>query len=455
VNLLAHVKTRAIARACTVTAVLPFFAAVSPSALSAQEEADPDRPDWYSFHIQGTYTTQGHPAFHSAIPDGQQSMLSRSQMAETGDITLYAGLRLGGLEIYFNPEMDQGFGPSSTYGVAGYTSGEAYKAGQFSPYYRTARLFGRYVFNLGGETQSIADGLNQIRGPRQADNITVTAGKFGIADIFDTNAYAHDPRNDFFNWAVIESGAFDYGAELWGYTYGGAVEWTQDWWTLRAGFFDMSRLPNKADLTVNFQNSQTIMEAEERHDWMGRPGKIKILGFLMNARMGAYAEAVRLGAATGQTPDTALVRQFHLRPGGGINIEQELADGIGAFLKASMNDGRYEEYDFTEINQSLAAGIAIRGDRWGRPEDTVGLAGAVNGISSEAQRYFAAGGMGGLIGDGALPSYGAEKILEAYYRFGLTPGVHLSADYQHVINPAYDTVRGPVEMWAFRIHAEY
>ncbi len=435
-------------RACSVTAAWPMIAL-------AQTPDESTAPDWYSLHIQGTYATQGHPGFGSAIPDGPQSMLSKAQMAETADITLYAGLRLGRVEFFVNPEMDQGFGPSDTHGVAGYTSGEAYKAGQYDPYYRMARLFGRVVWDLGGDSVDVPDGINQIAGVRTADSIVLTLGKFGIADIFDTNTYAHDPRNDFFNWSVIDSGAFDYGAESWGYTYGAALEWTQDWWTVRAGIFDMSRQPNQADLTVNFQNNQTVAEFEERHHWRGHPGKIKVLGFLTDARMGAYADALRLGAASGQTPDTALVRRYHLRGGGGINLEQEALDGVGLFAKASMNDGRYEEYDFTDIDRSLAAGISLSGTLWGRPLDGLGLAGVANGLSSDARRYFAAGGIGGIIGDGSLPAYGSEKILEAYYRIGIVDGVHLTADYQHVVNPAYDKVRGPIEMWAFRLHAEY
>ena len=412
-------------------------------------------PDWLSLHIQGTYLTQGHGPFKSDIADGQNSMLHKEQMAETADATLYLGVRLGQVELYFNPEMDQGYGPSSTYGMAAYPTGEAYKAGHYLPYYRNPRFFGRYVMDLGGETVNVEDAINQLSGSHTADNLTFTLGKFGVPDIFDTNTYAHDPKNDFINWAVVESGAFDYGAEQWGFTYGGAVEWTQNWWTLRGGFFNMSRNPNAAQLTENFQNNQTILEAEERHELFGQPGKVKVLGFLISANMGAYADALNRVGTSGVAPSTADVRHWHLRPGGGINIEQQIRPDLGVFFKASMNDGQYEEFDFTDINQSISTGISLKGTSWGRENDTFGLAGVASGISSNAQRYFAAGGMGGLIGDGALPSYGAEQVLEAYYRFGILPGVHLTLDYQHVINPAYDPARGPIDFFGFRTHLEY
>ena len=413
-------------------------------------------PDWLSLHLQGTYTTQGHPSFNSGnLADGQQSMLHQEQMAETGDMTLYLGLHLGEVELYYNAEMDQGYGPSGTYGVAAYTSGEAYKAGHYLPYYRNPRFFARYVMDLDGDNVDVADGMNQVSGSHTANNVTFTVGKFGIPDIFDTNTYAHDPRNDFLNWAIVESGAFDYGAELWGYTYGGAAEWNQDWWTLRGGVFNMSREPNSADLTHNFQNSETIVEAEERHTLWGKPGKVTRLSYLISGRKGAYADAINWGLANNQTPDTSQVRRSHLRPGGGINLEQQLTPDLGVFAKGSMNDGQYEEYDFTDINQSATAGLSLKGSTWGRENDTVGMAGVVSGISSNAQRYFAAGGMGGLIGDGSLPKYGAEQVLEVYYKIVMTQGAHLTLDYQHVTNPAYNVERGPIDFMAFRFHLEY
>lgn len=37
----------------------------------------------------------------------------------------------------------------------------------------------------------------------------LTVGKFSVGDIFDTNKYAHDPRSDFMNWTIIDTGTFD------------------------------------------------------------------------------------------------------------------------------------------------------------------------------------------------------------------------------------------------------
>src|ERR1019366_3035408 len=189
---------------------------------------------------------------------------------------LFAGLRVWeGGEAYINPEIDQGFGLSDTIGVAGFPSGEAYKIGKASPYFRLHRLFFRQSFDLGGDSEDIAPAANQLGGTRTADNLVITAGKISVTDVFDTNAYAHDPRSDFMNWAIIDSGAYDYAADSWGYSYGIAGEWTQSWWTWRAGLFDLSRIPNDPALVRGFGQYELVTEGEERHKLWGRDGELK------------------------------------------------------------------------------------------------------------------------------------------------------------------------------------
>ena len=294
-----------------------------------------------------------------------------------------------------------------------------------------------------------------LAGARPADNVTFTFGKLSVPDIFDTNAYAHDPRSDFLNWSIIESGAFDYAADAWAYTYGGAVEWTQSWWTLRAGIFDLSRFPNSKHLERGFGQYEAVTEAEERHKLLGQPGKVKVLLFANRGRMANYNDAVRLGQETGSTPDVSLVRRYRTRAGVALNLEQQIAPDLGAFARASLNDGHKETFEFTEINRSIAMGVSVKGDRWHRPNDTFGLAGVVNDISKDARNYFAAGGLGILIGDGQLPRAGFEKILEAYYNLSVTARINFTVDYRHIDNPAYNALRGPVDVVGFRVHAGF
>ena len=167
-----------------------------------------------------------------------------------------------GAELWINPEIDQGFGLANTLGVAGFPSGEAYKVGQTYPYARLPRAFIRQTIDLGGETGKVEAGTSQFAGSQTANRLVLTVGKLSVVDIFDTNKYAHDPRNDFMNWALVDTATFDYAAESWGYTYGAAAEWYQGNWTVRGGLFDLSVVPNSPDLDPTF--SQVPMGRRNR-----------------------------------------------------------------------------------------------------------------------------------------------------------------------------------------------
>src|ERR1700737_2245968 len=383
------------------------------------EQAEQVQPETWAIHGQSTFTWLLQPAFRSPY-QGPHSLSPAANGRETFDATLYAGVRpWRGAEIWINPEVDQGFGLSDTFGVAGYPSGEAFKVGKVDPYVLVQRGFLRQTIELGGETEKLEPDLNQLRGTQTANRLVFTIGKYSLVDIFDTNTYAHDPRNDFLNWSIIDQGAFDYAANSWGFTYGGAAEWYQDWWTIRAGVFDLSQAPNTNALSHGFGQGQFVAELEERHKVWDQPGKLKFLYWLTRGNRGTYRDAISLGSATGQTPSTGAARRFRTKDGFGLNLEQQLTPDIGIFARASISQGTVEEVDFTDINQSIAAGLSLTGAPWGRPDATVGLAAVANRISHQGKLYLRAGGLGGIIGDGQLTNAGPEQILEAYYNLAV------------------------------------
>lgn len=430
--------------------------AVDSAEDNARAGADVDTigPGRTATYWQFTAVDQWHPRF-TAPYSGANSLDPAPGSKETMDLTLFAGVRTwAGGEAWINPEIDQGFGLSNTVGVAGFPNGEAYKIGANAPYIRIPRAFFRQVISIGGADEKVEPGSNQMSGTRTSDNVTLTIGKLSVPDIFDVNTYAHDPRSDFLNWSIIEAGAFDYAADSWAYTYGAAAEWNVSRWTLRGGVFDLSKVPNSKQQDPHFRQYEEVVELEERHQWQGHDGKFKILGYLNRGRMANYEDAVHLAAGTGNPPDTSKARRYSSRPGGAINFEQEITADLGIFARASLNDGRKEAFEFTEINKSVSGGVSLRGDRWGRHEDSVGVAAAANGLSPQARDYFSAGGLGILIGDGQL-NFGFEKIAETYYSMRVSPHLKLSADYQYVVNPAYNRDRGPVSIFGLRLHAEF
>ena len=413
----------------------------------------PAETDNFAIHGQSTFLEQY--AFPFRNPYVGQNSLYPNQGRETWDATAYLGMRLWqGAELWVNPEIDQGFGLSGTVGAAGFPSGEAYKVGAPVPYLRMQRMFVRQTINLGGDTEKVEAGANQFSGSQTADRLVITVGKFGVVDVFDTNKYAHDPRNDFMNWTIADTGTFDYAADAWAYTYGAAVEWYQGSWTVRGGIFDLSNTPNATNLDSSFDQFQWDGEIEHRYELWGQPGKIAVTGFLTRGRMGNFADAIALAAVTGGPADIAAVRRYNSRGGMSLNLEQQITQELGVFARAGVANGNIEPYEFTDVDRTVAAGLALSGKQWGRPDDTVGLAGVVNGITSVHQAFLNAGGLGILVGDGMLPHPGLEHIVEAYYQLPVSY-FKLTLDYQFIVNPAYNSDRGPVSVVGARMHAQF
>ena len=147
------------------------------------------------------------------------------------------------------------------------------------------------------------------------------------------------------------------------------------------------------------------------------------------------------------------MREPRTNYGFAANLEQAITADLGVFSRASWNPGQDEILGWTDCDESASAGISLKGTQWGRPNDTLGVAGVIDGLSPQAQAYFAAGGLGILIGDGAL-DYRPEEIIEAYYSLSRDKRSSITLDYQFVSNPAYNAARGPVNIFALRLHAE-
>jgi high affinity Mn2+ porin len=420
------------------------FLTKGPSALET---------DRFAFHAQATYVNQYDPPFRA--PYSGRNSLAANIGRETADFTVFAGVRLWqGAEAWINPEIDQGFGLSGSVGAAGFPSGEAYKVGADYPYTRLHRAFIRQTIDLGGDVQKLDAGLNQFSGSQTSDRLVITVGKFGVVDIFDTNKYAHDPRGDFLNWTILDTGTFDYAADAWAYTVGGAVEWYQGPWTFRAGVFDLSIAPNTTSLDSRFGQFQWVGEIERRYSIWDQPGKVAITGFLTRGRLGSFQDAIQLAALTGGPADITAVRQYQSRGGLSMNLEQQLMPNVGFFARAGIADGTKEPYEFTDVDRTVAAGLSISGKQWGRDHDTFGIAGVVNGISNVHQAFLNAGGLGILVGDGMLPHPGNEEIFETYYSFPVL-STKVTLDYQLISNPAYNRDRGPVSVIGLRVHSQY
>ena len=310
-------------------------------------------------------------------------MPGKSQGRETWTTSAFIGRRLwDGGEIYFNPELDQGFAVGPTLGIAGFANGEAQKGGTTFPKFRAMKYFFRQTFGLGGEQETVEDGPNQLAGKRDIDRITLTIGRFAVGDFFDANAYAHDPRADFLNWALWSSAAYDFPANLPGMTRGAVVELNRKDWALRAGYFQVPEAPN-SDVLI-FNTGGAVVEWEGRYAIADQPGKLRVGVFANRGNMGHYRTVLDIVAAdpTININDAmADNRQQRWKYGYYANLEQALSKDVGVFARVSWNDGNSEILSFTDIDRSVAGGVSVKGSSWGRPDDRIGIGGAVNALS--------------------------------------------------------------------------
>jgi high affinity Mn2+ porin len=412
-------------------------------------------PSSWNVHGQLTFIEQGYPAFRSPY-QGANSLTGASQIQNTTSATAFVGYRpWDGTEIYVNPELMQGFGLNNTLGVAGFPNGEAQKSNFPMPRIDIARVFVRQTFGLGGEQETIEDGPNQLAGKQDISRITVTAGRFAVLDIFEGNAYSHDPRVDFLNWNMYCCGSYDVTMDKIGYTWGAAAELNQKSWALRAGYFLVPVVSNVNSYDAHiFERGEYIGELELRYSLLSQPGKLRLMGWANIANTGSYADALAMPVTTPNYPDITQTRHVRTNYGFVANMEQAITSDLGIFSRASWSPGLVEIIGWTDCDQSLSFGAVLKGSAWGRPDDKIGVAGMVEGLSPLARAYFAAGGLGILIGDGRL-NYRPEQILEAYYAYSLNKWATLTFDYQFIDNPGYNADRGPVSVFSGRLHAQF
>jgi high affinity Mn2+ porin len=443
-------------------AMLLLFAMAIPAA-RGQDSSTPDQgqdstkstpPDSqpWNLHIQSTVGTQGHPSFPAEY-SGLNSLKPGVEVKDTVSVDLMGGVRLWrGGEFFGDVVIWQGYGLSNTLGMAGFPNGEAYRIGKTYPDAYVCRAFIRETVGLGGEKEAADDAPFELRGAKDVRNLTFTVGHLSAKDIFDTNAYANDSRSQFMNWGLVANEVWDYPANTLGFTNGAAVELNDRTWAGRLGIFQVSQVANGMRMDWNLAKAwSAVAEIEKRYSPGGHAGAIRLLGYETQAHMGSYQETLN---NPGLEEDIFLTAAYRSKYGFGINLEQEIRENLGVFARLGWSDGKNQTWEFADVDRAATAGLSLKGTWWRRPQDTVGIGLVVNGITAVHRQYLAAGGLGILVGDGAL-DYRSERIGEAYYNWKIAKHFQLTPDYQFAKNPAYNHVRGPVNLFALRLHTEF
>jgi len=403
---------------------------------------------------------------HSLSPDSEHSF--------TATATLFFGAALWrGAEAYLVPEVISSRPLSGLVGLgASIQNFELQKQGALTPSVYISRFYLTQTINLGGSRVERVSGPMQLGATVDSRRLLFVIGNYSVLDFFDRNSVVGDPRRQFFSMAFLSHGAYDFAADSRGYTFGGLFELHFDDWALRGGRFAAPKQPNQLALDYRLNEYYSDQaELEHAHRVFGRPGVVRLLGYRNRENMGGFADAVsafqadpgknaaactsfNYGSQNATAPDFCWTRRPQIKIGMGVSFEQQITKDVGIFARAMVSDGRTEVYSFTSSDRSASVGAVVHGGPWHRPLDVVGTAYAASWISSAHGQYLALGGIDGFIGDGRL-NRASERVLELFYSLHVVSSITLSADYQHLSNPAYNADRGPVNLLSGRVHAEF
>lgn len=410
---------------------------------------------------QANIVLQWHPSF-PADYSGPNSLSAPAQSATSRVLTLYTGYQATDTtEVFLDLEDSTGTGIGNALGLAGYTNLDVVRTAagvplSHSPY--LARLLFRQIIPLSSEQVSAERSFLNLAASLPKRRLEFWIGKFTIPDFLDNNGPGSDSHLQFLNWTVDDNGVYDYAANTRGYTDGAMLEYDDGRWTARFVEALMPKVANGVQLDADIARARSEnFEVDYNAGFLRhRDGALRVLTYLNHADMGNYRRAIDEFLA-GESPSPNLIatrRQGRHKYGVGLNFEQNLTDRVRAFGRWGWSDGHNESFVYTEVDRAFELGADYRGDSWHRKNDRVGAAFSLNGISADHREYLALGGIGFLLGDGAL-NYGREKIFESYYTAHLWRGVFASFDLQHINNPGYNQDRGPVLVPGVRLHVDF
>jgi high affinity Mn2+ porin len=410
---------------------------------------------------QANVILQGHRAF-AARYSGPNSFTNWAQWTTTHVLTLYTGYQLTHTtEVFADLEDATGNGDGNANGLAGYINLDSVRLVQGvalskSPY--LARFMLRQIIPLSSDHVDADRDELDLATSLPVRRLEFRLGKFDLADFFDVNSYGSDSHLQFLNWTADNNGAYDYAADTRGYTDGAMLEYDDHWWTLRYAEALMPKIANGQYLDADVARARAEnVEFEVRGKRIAhREGVVRLLGYLNHGDMGNYHESVeQFLEGKVSTPEiTATQEQGRHRYGFGLNFEQEINPQFSIFGRLGWSDGHNESFCYTEDDRTVELGAFATGRSWRRSSDHAGAVFIANGIVAAHQQYLALGGLGFLLGDGAL-SYSPEKVFEGFYTAHLWRGFFASYDFQHINDPGYNQARGPVSVSAFRFHTDF
>lgn len=224
--------------------------------------------------------------------------------------------------------------------------------------------------------------------------LTVAAGQFPLSN-FDGTAYDSNQQVNFINYALSQNASSTYSTAGVG-AYLQATPNSE--WTFAVGAQDAT---NVDGISVRFNN------LNEEH--------YATFGYI------AYSPTIK-GLGAGQYSvllynQPWVEEQKQTTNGWSVNLSQAIGDKLTVFGRVNGVSG-----STAEINQSWVLGMVYNNPLDRNPLDQIGLAFAYNKIDGKAV--------------GEELSHDSEKVLEAYWAWGISKWMTITPDIQFYIDPA-------------------
>lgn len=387
--------------------------------------------------VGASLATVGQKAF--STPDGVENGVS--QLNYRADVSVELPLQpVGDLEhkLFAHLRMGQGLGLNAAFANLGHFASApnalAFRASGSSP--------DDSVTILGQAWYQAAIPLPYLGfKPYSRETLELTFGKMDIFGFFDQNAGGGDEAKQFLNSVFVHNPLLDAGGEVGVDANGfqpGFVASYLNWfnkpepWRLSLGVFGAGQ--RGANYQHSLSSPLVMAQAEKQ---------LKLFGGLTgNYRLYGWNRSQALDF------DGSISRHT----GVGVSIDQRVGDGVTLFARyGKMIKGELP------FNQALTAGAEFNGSYWNRGADAFGIAGA---WLQSGKAYRGTTTTAWLDDAQTQAAYsftpqGAEKLVELYYRYRLSPQFELSPDFQYVTNGGGNAEAKSVKVFALRANIAY
>lgn len=265
---------------------------------------------------------------------------------------------------------------------------------------------------------------------KSADALVLSIGQLNITGYFDANAYANDERTQFLANAFVNNPTIEFGGSDNFYGPGARLTYTPfKGVDLTAGAFE-----GDGDYVDTFDRPFVMAEIDVNTGAFGKDGNYRLYYWNRQGR-----PAASLGD-TANPNDPSLEKAAN--QGAGISLDQELAEGVGVWLRAGI-----QRHKVAQTDRYVGAGLNLKGMA-GRAGDTIGLGYGVSFMGKDYKGYLA--------DTQPLFRTAAEHYLELYYDVAVAgatedTGFHIAPDIQYVINPGGDANAAKFFIYGMRL----